>query len=442
MLRADSVTGPRTVYENPSHIPSAGLSYIRVTQEKKYMHEKSAHKEIVSNKIRQKVLAYKRTDRVMAAGLYPYFRPISSAQGTEVTLDGKQVLMFGSNSYMGLTDHPKVKEAAIAAIRKYGTGCAGSRFLNGTLDIHLACEENLAKFVKKEEALLYSTGFQVNQGLISCLVGHDDCVILDKLDHASIVDGARLSDGTLVRFKHNDMTSLAQALASCPESAGKMIVVDGVFSMHGDLANLPEIVNLAAKHDALVMVDDAHGIGVLGEHGSGTASHFGLTDRVDFIMGTFSKSLASLGGFVAADAATIKYLKHNSRALIFSASMPPSNVATVMAALEIIQAEPERIRALMDNTSRMANGLRKMGFSLANSATPILPVHIGDNFACFKACRFLQDEGVFVNPVVAPAVEPEHALLRVSLMATHTFGQIDIALEKFEKVGKMLSLLD
>lgn len=376
----------------------------------------------------------------MAAGLYPYFRPISSAQGTEVVLEGKRVLMFGSNSYMGLTDHPKVKEAALAAIRKYGTGCAGSRFLNGTLDLHLACEQELARFVKKDEALLYSTGFQVNQGVISCLVGHDDFVILDKLDHASIVDGARLSPGTVVRFRHNDMSSLAQALEGCSSAGGKLIVVDGVFSMDGDLANLPEIVNLAARHDALVMVDDAHGIGVLGEHGSGTASHFGLADRVDFIMGTFSKSLASLGGFVAADADTIKFLKHNSRALIFSASLPPSNVAAVMAALEIIRAEPERNRALWDNTHRMADGLRRMGFPLGTPASPILPVSIGDNFVCFKACRLLQDEGVFVNPVVAPAVEPGHALLRVSLMATHTFAQIDVALEKFEKVGKALNL--
>lgn len=403
--------------------------------------EAAEHEESVNNKIRQKVLAYKAADRVMATGLYPYFRPISSAQGTEVMLDGKRVLMFGSNSYMGLTDDPRVKEAAIAATRKYGTGCAGSRFLNGTLDIHLACEEKLAQFVKKEQALLYSTGFQVNQGVISCLVGRDDCVILDKLDHASIVEGARLCDGTLVRYKHNDMTGLARALEGCPPSAGKLVVVDGVFSMDGDLANLPEIVSLAGKHEALVMVDDAHGIGVIGEQGSGTASHFGLTDSVDFIMGTFSKSLASLGGFVAADAATIKYLKHNSRALIFSASMPPSNVAAVMAALEIIQSEPERIRALWDNTRRLADGLRKLGFSLGNSVTPILPVEIGDNLVCFKACRMLQDEGVFVNPVVSPAVEPGHALLRLSLMATHTFDQIDVALEKFEKVGKALGLL-
>jgi 8-amino-7-oxononanoate synthase len=377
----------------------------------------------------------------MAAGLYPYFRPITSAQGTEVILDGSKVLMFGSNSYMGLTDHPKVKEAAIAAVRKYGTGCAGSRFLNGTLDIHLACEEKLAQFVKKEAALLYSTGFQVNLGVISCLVGRDAGVILDKLDHASIVDGARLSLGKVVRFKHNDMSSLEHALENSRRPGGNLIVVDGVFSMGGDIAKLPEIVSLAAKHDALLMVDDAHGIGVLGEQGSGTASHFGLTDRVDLIMGTFSKSLASLGGFVAADEATIKYLKHHSRALIFSASMPPSNVAAVMAALEIIQSEPERIRALWDNTHRMVAGLRNMGFSLGNSVVPILPVHIGDDLMCFKVCRLLQDEGVFVNPIVSPAVEPGDALIRVSLMATHTFAQIDLALEKFQKVGKTLNLL-
>jgi 8-amino-7-oxononanoate synthase len=283
--------------------------------------------------------------------------------------------------------------------------------------------------------------FRSNQGVISALVGHDDSVILDKLDHASIVDGARLSTGKLVRFNHNDMSSLAHALQGCSPSGGKLIAVDGVFSMDGDLANLPEIVGLAAKHDALLLVDDAHGIGVLGENGSGTASHFGLTGSVDFIMGTFSKSLASLGGFVAADAATIKYLKHTSRALIFSASMPPSNVAAVMAALEIIQAEPERIRALWDNTHRMADGLRTMGFSLGKSATPILPVEIGDNLVCFKARHLLKEEGVFVNPIVTPAAEPGHALLRVSLMATHTFDQIDVALEKFAKVGKTLNLL-
>jgi 8-amino-7-oxononanoate synthase len=405
------------------------------------MHERPGDAKQSGNKIRQKILAFRYADEVMALGIYPFFRPISSEQGTEVVLDGRKVLMFGSNSYLGLTDHPKVKEAAIAATRKYGTGCAGSRFLNGTLDIHLACEEKLARFVKKEAALLYSTGFQANQGVISCLVGRDDCVILDKLDHASIVEGARLSPGKVIRFKHNDMSSLEHALENGRQPGGKMIVVDGVFSIDGDIAKLPEIVSLAAKHDALLMVDDAHGVGVLGENGSGTASHFGLTDQVDLIMGTFSKSLASLGGFVATDAATIKYFKHHSRALMFSASMPPSNVGAVMAALEIVQAEPERIRALWDNTRRMADGLRAMGFSLGTSVTPILPVFIGDDLRCFKVCRLLQDEGVFVNPVITPAVDPGGALIRVSLMATHTFAQIDMALEKFEKVGKALNLL-
>jgi 8-amino-7-oxononanoate synthase len=391
--------------------------------------------------IRQKILNYRYADEVMALGLYPYFRPIESALGTEVFLDGRKVLMFGSNSYMGLTDHPKVKEAAIAAIRKYGTGCAGSRFLNGTLDIHLACEEKLAQFLKKEAVLLYSTGFQVSQGVISCLVGRNDVVFLDKLDHASIVDGARLSLGEVVRYKHNDMSSLEHALEDAGQVGGKMIVVDGVFSMDGDIANLPEIVSLADRHDALLMVDDAHGIGVLGEQGRGTASHFGLTDRVDLIMGTFSKSLASLGGFIAADAGVVHYLKHHSRALMFSASMSPPNVAAVMAALDIIQSEPERIRALQDNTRRMAAGFRNIGFPIEDSAIPILPVRIGDNLLCFKACRLLQDEGVFVNPIITPAVEPGHAMIRVSLMATHTFAQIDLALEKFQKVSRALNLL-
>jgi 8-amino-7-oxononanoate synthase len=404
------------------------------------MSETTVQTPVTPNKIRQRVLAFEEVDRIIAAGLYPYFRAIESAQGTEVVIQGRKVLMFGSNSYMGLTDHPKVKEAAVAAVRKYGTGCAGSRFLNGTLDIHIECEEQLAQFVGKEDALLYSTGFQVNQGVISCLVGRDDCVILDKLDHASIVEGARLSFGEVVRFKHNDMASLAHALETCTQPGGKLVVVDGVFSMDGDIANLPEIVRLAEPYDALIMVDDAHGIGVLGERGSGTASHFGLTEQTDLIMGTFSKSLASLGGFIASDAVTIKYLKHHSRALIFSASMPPSNVASVMAALEIIQSEPERIRALWDNTRRMTEGLRRLGFALGNTVTPILPVHIGDNYLCFKVCHLLQDEGVFVNPVVSPGVEPGHALIRVSLMATHTFEQIDVALEKFEKVARMLDL--
>jgi 8-amino-7-oxononanoate synthase len=391
--------------------------------------------------IRQRIAGFKEADQVRAIGLYPYFRPISSAQDTEVMLEGRKVLMFGSNSYMGLTNHPKVKEAAVAAIKKYGTGCAGSRFLNGTLDLHLECEAKLAQFVGKEGALLYSTGFQVNQGVIACLLGRADCVILDKSDHASIVEGANLSLGKVARFHHNDVGGLRHVLEHNSASGGKLIVVDGVYSMEGDVAPLPEIAALAEEFDALLMVDDAHGLGVLGPQGRGTCAHFGLTDKVDLIMGTFSKSLASLGGFIAADAVTIEYLKHHSRALIFSASLPPANVASVIAAVDIILAEPERIQKLWDNTRRMAEGLRGLGFNLGHSTTPILPVLIGEDLACFKACRMLQEEGVFVNPVVSPAVEPGHTLIRVSLMATHSFEQIDIALEKFAGVGRALGLI-
>jgi 8-amino-7-oxononanoate synthase len=393
------------------------------------------------NTIMKRVLGFTEADRVQELGLYPYFRPISSEQDTEVVVNGKKVLMFGSNSYLGLTTHPKVKEAAKWAIEKYGTGCAGSRFLNGTLDIHIECEEKIAQFIGKEAALLYSTGFQVNQGVISALVGRDEYVLLVKLDHASIVEGARLSFGQVFRFKHNDMNSLERVLQKCELNKGKLIVVDGVFSMDGDIADLPTIVQLAEKYHAMIMVDDAHAIGVIGEQGRGTTSHFDLTDSIELIMGTFSKSLASMGGFIASDRATINYLKHHSRALIFSASMPASNVASVMAALDIIEAEPERIQKLCDNTRRMADGLKSLGFDLGKSTTPILPLFLGDDLLCFKMCRVLNDEGIFVNPVVSPAVEAGHALLRVSLMATHTFEQIDCALEKFQKVGKHLGII-
>jgi 8-amino-7-oxononanoate synthase len=393
------------------------------------------------SKIRKKTIEFDQDRQIKALGLYPYFRPIETEQDTEVIIAGKKTLMFGSNSYMGLTSHPKVKEAAQRAIRKYGTGCAGSRFLNGTLDIHIECEARLARFVKKDAALLYSTGFQVNLGVISALVGRDDYAILDKLDHASIVDGAKLSFGKALRFKHNDMSSLESCLGECPPDKGKLIVVDGIFSMDGDIANLPEIVRLAGKHNCMVMTDDAHAIGVIGENGSGTASHFGLTDRTDLIMGTFSKSLASVGGFVAADEPVINYLKHVSRELVFSASLPPANVATVIAALDIIQSEPERIQRLWTNTARMADGLKSMGYSLGKACTPILPVEIGDDLSCFRMCKLLQNEGIFVNPVVSPGVEVGHALIRVSLMATHTDDQIDFALDRFEKVGKELGIL-
>ena len=392
------------------------------------------------NKIRKKAIEFTVPQDLMALGVYPYFRPIESEQDTEVIIDGKKTLMFGSNSYMGLTSHPKVKEAAAKAIQKYGTGCAGSRFLNGTLDLHVRCEEKLARFVRKDAALLYSTGFQVNLGVISALVGHDDYVIMDRLNHASIVDGAKLSFGRSLRYKHNDMESLENCLRECPADKGKLTVVDGVFSMDGDIADLPAIVKLAKKYNTLVMVDDAHAIGVIGERGSGTASHFGLTNETDLIMGTFSKSLASVGGFVASDEPIINYLKHTSRALIFSASLPPANIATVMAAVDIIESEPERIEKLWANTRRMSSGLKSLGYDLGRACTPILPVRIGNDMDCFRVCMVLRDEGVFVNPVVSPAVEPGQACIRVSLMATHTDSQIDFALDKFEKAGKKLGI--
>jgi 8-amino-7-oxononanoate synthase len=387
--------------------------------------------------------AYEFTDaeRIKAAGLYPYFRPISSAQDTEVLMDGRRVIMMGSNSYLGLTNHPEVKEAVKQATDKYGSGCAGSRFLNGTLDIHLELEAELADLVQKEAAVLYSTGFQANLGVISALVGKGEYVVTDRDDHASIVDGCRLCFGKLLRFAHNDMESLEARLAGCPLEAGKLVAVDGVFSMKGDIADVPAIVRLAEQYRAAVLVDDAHGIGVLGPDGAGTAAHFGLTDRVHVIMGTFSKSLASLGGFIAADKATIEYLKHRSRPLIFSASISPPNAAATLAALRIMRREPDRIKRLWRNTRQMTEGLKKLGFDIGDSQTPILPVHIGDMFVCFRMCKRLDEEGVFVNPVVPPAVGPNEALLRVSLMATHTEAQIALALKKLEKVGRELKII-
>jgi 8-amino-7-oxononanoate synthase len=388
-----------------------------------------------------KVRNFKGADQVRALGLYPYFRTISSAQDSEVIINGRKVLMLGSNSYLGLTNHPKIKEAAKAAIDRYGTGCAGSRFLNGSLDIHLQLEQALARLVKKEAALLYSTGFQVNLGVISALVGKGDFVLADKSDHASIVEGCQVSLGEFVRFAHKDMASLESRLQKIDPEAGKLIVVDGVFSMEGDIIQLPELCRLAEQYNAAVMVDDAHAIGVIGKNGSGTASHFGMTNEVQLIMGTFSKSLASLGGFIASDAQTIDYLKHNSRPLIFSASMSPANAAAVKAALDIMLSEPERIAQLWRNTERMQQGLVSLGFDLGASETPILPVYCRSLMTAFKLCKRLDEEGVFVNPVVSPAVPPGQELIRVSLMATHTASQIDFALDKFGKVGRELGLL-
>lgn len=390
--------------------------------------------------LKEKVKGFTEARQVEAMGLYPYFRPIESEQGTVVNIQGKEVLMLGSNNYLGLTSHPEVKEAAKKAIDKFGTGCAGSRFLNGTLSIHLELEEKLAEFMGKEAVLLFSTGFQVNQGVIYPLVGRDSTVIYDRLDHASIIDGCRLAFGKSLKFEHNDAESLRSVLQNC-NTGSKLIVVDGVFSMEGDIAIIPDIVKLAEEFGAEVMVDDAHSIGVLGPKGDGTAAHFGLIDKVDLIMGTFSKSLASIGGFVAGSEDFIHYLKHHSRALIFSASPPPASVASVLKALEIMLREPERIQKLWDNTNRLMEGVHNLGFNTRNSETPIIPLLVGDNLKAFKMCKMLQGEGVFVNPIVSPGVPPGDQLVRLSLMSTHTFDQIDFALEKIGNVGKQLEII-
>jgi 8-amino-7-oxononanoate synthase len=391
--------------------------------------------------LREKLSSYDAPQKVMQAGIYPYFRAIESEQDTVVVINGKKVLMFGSNSYLGLTNHPKVKEAAIAAIRKYGTGCAGSRFLNGTLDIHLHLEEKLAGFVGKEGALCYSTGFQVNLGVVSLLAGRHDYLLLDELDHASIIEGSRLSFSKVLKFAHNDMDALESKLKLCHHDRIKMIVVDGIFSMEGDIVKLPELVQLAQKYGASIMVDDAHSLGVLGKNGSGTASHFGLTDKVDLIMGTFSKSFASLGGFIAADKEVINFIKHNSRTLIFSASMTPSSAAAVLASIEIMENEPERITHLWDITHYALKGFKESGFETGKSETPIIPLFIRDDIKALKLTQVLLEDGVFVNPVVSPAVPKEDSLIRYSLMATHTIDQVDISIKKITKAAKSLGIL-
>ena len=399
--------------------------------------EKIGYKNI----LRERTSQYDEPEKIQALGLYPYFRPIESEQDTEVYIHGKKVLMFGSNSYLGLTCHPKIKEAARAAIDKYGTGCAGSRFLNGTLDIHNELEEKLAEFTGKEDAIVFSTGFQSNQGVIPTITGRNDYILLDELDHASIIEGARLSFAKTVKYRHNNMQSLENCLEKCDPDRLKLIVVDGVFSMDGDIANLPEIVQLSRKYNANVMVDDAHSLGILGRQGRGTADHFGLTDQVDFIMGTFSKSFASLGGFVSGDKHTISYLKHNSRALIFSASMTPASVAAVLAALEIMKTEPERIEHLWKLTHYCINTLRMRGFELGTTSTPIIPIIIRNNLKTFKFTSRLMDEGLFVNPVLSPAVSEDMTLIRFSLMATHTQQQVDYAIDKIISIGKELSVI-
>ncbi len=391
-------------------------------------------------KLHDRIAAFKDATAIKERGLYPYFRAIESGQDTEVIIDGKKVLMFGSNSYLGLTNHPKIKEAAKAAVDKYGTGCAGSRFLNGTLDIHIELERRLAAYVGKEAAVLFSTGFQVNLGVISCLLDRNDYLILDEYDHASIIDGSRLSFSRSIKYAHNDMDDLRKKLSRLPEDAAKLIVADGIFSMEGDLVNLPEIVKIADEFGANIMMDDAHSLGVIGLNGAGTASHFGLTDKVDLIMGTFSKSLASLGGFIAGDEETIEFVKHRARSLMFSASMPPSAVASVIAALDIIESEPERIDQLWANTNHAKKLLLDAGFDIGHTDSPIIPVYIRDNDKTFMITNILSKNGIFVNPVVSPAVPSDASLIRFSLMATHTFAQIEEAVEKIAAAAKQIEV--
>ena len=392
------------------------------------------------NLLRSKLASYTRPAEVKNQGIYPYFREISSDQDTVVKMNGKEVLMFGSNSYLGLTNHPKLKEASKKAIDKYGSGCAGSRFLNGSLDIHTELEEKLAAFVGKDEALVFSTGYQVNLGVISSVVGRHDYIIMDDTNHACIIDGARLSFAKKLKYRHNDMASLEQVLQKLPQDVIRLIVTDGVFSMEGDICKLPEIVALAKKYNANIMVDDAHALGVIGKGGRGTASHFGLTDDVDLIMGTFSKSLASIGGFIAADSDTINFLKHHARSLIFSASIAPANAASVIAALDLIQEEPELIDNLWDITKYTMDGLRSIGLETGPTETPIIPIYVRDDIKTFKLTAMLQEMGVFVNPVISPAVASEDSLIRFSLMASHTRAQVDEALGKLEKVAKALEV--
>jgi 8-amino-7-oxononanoate synthase len=388
----------------------------------------------------KKAFEFETARKARAEGYYPYFIPLDRNEGTEVVYQGRRIIMCGSNNYLGLTTHPKVREAAIEAIKKYGTSCTGSRFLNGNMTIIEELEAKLAKWVGKESALVFSTGMQVNLGTISAIVGKRDIVILDKEDHASIVDGAFLSGGKIERFRHNDMPHLERVLKSLPEEVGKLLVVDGLFSMEGDIAPLPEIIPLSKPRGVRLMVDDAHGMGVLGG-GRGTAAHFGMTDEVDLIMSTFSKSFASIGGFVAGDYDVIDYIKHTARSLIFSASIPPANTATALAALEIMEEQPELVEQLTENGDFMRKGFRELGFDTGASCTPIIPIIIGDDGLTFKMWADLMENGVFVNPVISPATAPGRQLLRTSYMATHTRPQLEKVLGIFEKVGKANGLI-
>ena len=388
----------------------------------------------------KKCFEYTDVKEAIEQGFYPFFIPLTDNEGTEVVYRGHRLIMCGSNNYLGLTTHPKVREAAIQATARYGTSCTGSRFLNGTLEMHEQLEKELAEWVGKDASLVFSTGMQANLGAVSALVGRSDVVILDKDDHASIVDGARLGYGKIERFRHNDMEHLERVMECLPENAGRLIVVDGLFSMGGDLAPLPELVKVAQKYGARLMVDDAHGMGVMGG-GRGTAAHFGVTESVDLIMSTFSKSFASLGGFVAGDADVISYIKHHARSLIFSASIPPASTAAALAALDVMRSEPERAKHVNEIAEYMRNGYRSLGFNVGQSVTPIIPVIIGDDQKTFAFWKMLFDAGVFVNPVISPAVPPGMQLLRTSYMATHTYEQMDRVLEIFGRIGKEIGVI-
>ncbi|MBQ8520294.1 MAG: aminotransferase class I/II-fold pyridoxal phosphate-dependent enzyme [Bacteroides sp.] len=391
--------------------------------------------------LQEKFSKYRVPQEYMAMGVYPYFREIDSAQDTEVMMDGNKVLMFGSNSYMGLTYDPRIVEAAIKATRKYGTGCAGSRFLNGTLDLHIQLEHELAEFIGKDECLVFPTGFTVNEGVIPTLVDRKDYIICDDRDHASIVDGRRLSFATQLKYKHNDMDALEKELQKCNPESVKLIVVDGVFSMEGDLAPLPEIACLKEKYNASIMVDEAHGMGVFGKQGRGVCNHFGLTDQVDVIMGTFSKSFASLGGFVAADKDTINWVRHTARSYIFQASCTPASTAAALEALHIFQNEPERQENLWKITNYALDSFRQAGFEIGETESPIIPLYVRDTEKTFMATKMAFDAGVFINPVIPPACAPQDTLLRFALMATHTKEQVDMAVEKLTKCFKELEII-
>lgn len=396
---------------------------------------------IEMNLLKTKFAKYTTPQKFKEAGIYPYFRAISSEQEPEVIINGRRIIMFGSNCYSGLVSDPRIKEAAIQATRKYGTGCAGSPFLNGTLDLHKQLEQRIAEYIGKEDVMIYSTGFEVNLGVVSCLTGREDYILWDGQDHASIIEGRRLSFSHSLKYRHNDMSSLESQLKKCAPDKLKLIVTDGVFSMEGDVCNLPEIVSLARKYNAQVMVDEAHGIGVFGKGGRGVCNHFGLTDDVGLIMGTFSKSFASLGGFIATHKEVTNYLRHHSRSYIFTASITPASTAAALKAIEIMETEPERQEHLWQITNFALEGFRNIGCEIGNTSTPIIPLFIRDDYKTFAVTRDLFNEGIFVNPVVSPAVAPQDTLIRFTLMATHTKRQVEFALDKICKVFKKYDII-